>query len=316
MTPTGSSGDLAADRRYQWAQGALDARDFEAARDLFGQTLDLAPHWAPGWFGLGEALERLDRRAEAAEAFREALRRDPGDSIGAALRLARLSGERLSSAPRAYVTTLFDQYAEKFDRHLTEFLCYRGPQILHDAVERAAPGRIFSHLLDLGCGAGLAGEAFRQRARIMTGIDLSPAMIVQAQAKGLYDRLATADLLEFLGQEPTESADLAVAADVFVYIGDLGPVFAAVARVLRPGALFAFTTQSLPEGGGFAVGEDLRFAHSEVFLSACAARTGFDVRELSAAATRKDRGAEVPGWAVVLAKIDKKRPLDEPAAQV
>ncbi len=302
MTPTGSSGDLAADRRYQWARGALDARDFEAARDLFSQTIDLAPHWAPGWFGLGEALNGLGRRAEAAAAFREALRRDPEDAAGAALRLARLSGESLSSAPRAYVRTLFDQYSATFDRHLTEVLSYRGPQILHDAVERAAPGRIFARLLDLGCGAGLAGEAFRQRARIMTGIDLSPAMIARARAKNLYDRLAAADLQDFLRQEPAESADLAIAADVFVYIGDLDPIFAAVTRVLRPGGLFAFTAQSLAEGKGFAIGEDLRFAHSESYLRACADGAGFAVRELSPAGTRKDRGAEVPGWAVLLMK--------------
>ncbi|WP_298355238.1 methyltransferase domain-containing protein [Rhodoblastus sp.] len=302
MTPTGSSGDLAADRRYHWALGAAQSRDFEAARDLFGQVLDLAPHWAPAWFGLGESLEGLGRRAEAAAAFREALARDPGDCAGAALRLARLSGESPASAPRAYVKTLFDQYAEKFDRHLTEVLAYRGPQILLDSVEQAAPGRAFAHMLDLGCGAGLAGEAFRAKTACLTGVDLAPSMIAKARAKSLYDRLVAADLLDFLGEEPAASADLAVAADVFVYTGDLDPIFAAVARVLIPGGLFAFTAQSLVEGAGFRVGDDLRFAHSETYVRDCAAKAGLGVRTFSAAATRKDRGADVPGWAVVLAK--------------
>ncbi|MGO8738033.1 class I SAM-dependent DNA methyltransferase [Rhodoblastus sp.] len=302
MTPTGSSGDLAADRRYRWALGALQERDFEAARDLFGQVLELAPHWAPGWFGLGEALEELGRRAEATAAFRAALARDPEDCAGAALRLARLSGESPALAPRAYVKTLFDQYAETFDRHLTEVLAYRGPQILLDAVERAAPGRVFAHMLDLGCGAGLAGEFFRAKAARMTGVDLAPAMIAKARAKNLYDRLAAADLLDFLDQEPAESADLAVAADVFVYIGDLAPVFASVARVLEKGGVFAFTTQSLPNGSGFALGADLRFAHSQAYLRACAAKAGFSVQKLAPAATRKDRGAETPGWLALLLK--------------
>ncbi len=302
MTPTGSSGDLAADRRYHWALGAAQSRDFEAARDLFGQVLDLAPHWAPAWFGLGESLEGLGRGAEAADAFREALARDPADSAGAALRLARLSGQSPAQAPRAYVKTLFDQYAEKFDRHLTEVLAYRGPQILREAVEQAAPGRALAHMLDLGCGAGLAGETFRAKAASMTGVDLAPAMVAKARAKNLYDRLVAADLLDFLAEEPAESADLVVAADVFVYIGDLGPVFAAVARVLIPSGLFAFTTQSLAEGAGFRVGDDLRFAHSETYVRDCAAKAGLGVRIFSAAATRKDRGADVPGWAVVLAR--------------
>jgi len=302
MNPTHSSGDLAADRRYNWAAGAFAARDFEAARDLFAQTLDIAPAWAPAWFGLGEALEALERPEEAANAFQMALTHDPADSAGAALRLAVLSGESPATAPRAYVTTLFDQYAAKFDRHLVEALAYRGPEILAAALERAAPGRRFRHALDLGCGAGLSGAAIRGRASLLTGVDLSPAMIAQAGAKRLYDRLTAADLLDFLAEEPAGGADLALAADVLVYIGDLAPVFAAVARALEPGGLFAFTTQSL-NGEGFHLGADLRFAHAEAYLQAGAEKAGFTTLAFAPAVTRKDRGADVPGWAVVLLKI-------------
>lgn len=302
MVVTGSSGDLAADRRYQWAAGALESRDFEAARDLFSQVLELAPDWAPGWRGLGEALEALRRRDEAVAAFRKALALDPADIGGARLHLAFLAGESPATAPRAYVTALFDQYAAKFDRHLVEALAYRGPEILDAALSRAAPGRIFAHALDLGCGAGLFGAAFRGKAKRLTGIDLSPAMIEQARGKHLYDRLITADLLDFLAAEPDQSADLAAAADVFVYIGDLAPIFAAVARVLEPGGLFAFTAQRR-EGDGYRVGEDMRFSHGEACLRACAAQARLVTLELVPAVTRKDRGADVPGWAAVLRKI-------------
>jgi len=302
MTVTGSSGDLAADRRYQWAHGALEAQDHEAARDLFAQTLELAPNWAPAWFGLGEALDKLERYNDAIAAFATSLRLDPADAAGAALRIAVLKGESPAMAPRAYVTTLFDQYAAKFDRHLVEALAYRGPEILNAAIGRAAPGQVFRHALDIGCGAGLFGAAFRASARRLTGVDLSPAMIEQARAKAIYDRLAIADLLDFLGREPADSADLAAAADVFVYIGDLAPVFGAVARALEPGGVFAFTTQS-HQGDGFRLGADLRFAHSAPYLRARASESGFAVLELTAAVTRKDRGADVPGWAVILRKI-------------
>jgi predicted TPR repeat methyltransferase len=302
MVVTGSSGDFAADRRYQWAAGALETRDFEAARDLFAQVLELAPDWAPGWRGLGEALEALERRDEAVAAFRKALALDPADIGGAGLHLAFLVGESPATAPRAYVKALFDQYAAKFDRHLVQALAYRGPEILDAAILRAAPGRMFAHALDLGCGAGLFGAAFRSKAERLTGIDLSPAMIEQARGKGIYDRLIAADLLDFLASEPERSADLAAAADVFVYIGDLAPVFAAVARVLEPGGLFAFTAQS-QQFDGYGVGDDMRFSHGEAYLRACAAQAGFATLELAPAVTRKDRGADVPGWAAVLRKI-------------
>jgi predicted TPR repeat methyltransferase len=274
MQDISSSGDLAADRRYQWGLGAAESGDFEAARDLFAQTLELAPGWPAAWFGLGQALEALGRKAEAIDAYGKCLSLDGDDAHGAGLHLASLGGGQTpAAAPRAYVKTLFDQYAATFDRHLVEKLAYRGPEILDAALSRAAPGQIFEHTLDLGCGAGLFGAVFRSKTRVLTGVDLSPAMIFHAGEKHLYDRLAAADLLEFLDEEPEGGADLAAAADVFVYIGDLQPVFRAVFRALAPGGLFAFTAQRL------------------------------DGPEFEAVSTRKDRGEDVPGWALVLRKV-------------
>jgi predicted TPR repeat methyltransferase len=300
MTLAHSSGDLAADRRYQWGLGANESGDFEAARDLFVQTLEIVPAWAPGWFALAQALESLGRRDEAVEAYARALALDPVDAFGAGLCLAHLGAlPAPETAPRAYVKTLFDQYATKFDRHLVEVLAYRGPQILDEAVARAAPGRIFDQALDLGCGPGLFGAVFRAKARRMTGVDLSPAMIEQARTKNLYDRLVAADLVDFLRAEPAAGADFAAAADVFVYIGDLAPVFSAAAQALASGGLLAFTAQDCGDEG-FIVGADRRFSHGRAYLAACAEQNHFAVMEVSAASTRKDRGADVPGWVAIL----------------
>lgn len=302
MTAIGSSGDLAADRRYQWALGAFAERDFDAARDLFEQASALAPDWAPAWFGLGEAWEALGLDKRAIDAFERSRRLDPSDAAGAALRLARLTGATPDSAPADYVKTLFDQYAGHFDRHLVEKLGYRGPDILFDAVFSTQPDRIFAHMLDLGCGAGLAGQRFRAAAAQITGVDLSPAMIFEAGKKNIYARLVAGDLLEFLRQQPENSADLALAADVFVYIGDLEPIFSAVSRLLSPGGYFAFTVQTGGDVENFAVGPDLRFAHSETYLRHCAKDAGFAVRNIAAASTRRDAGADVPGLVAVFEK--------------
>ncbi len=247
MTDTGplfvSSGDLIADRRYKWALDQVAQGDFAGAADILAQTVALAPAFATAWFALGAIRDRLGDRSGAVAAFEKARDADADDYHGARLQLARLgSGEPAPAMSEAYVRRLFDQYAARYDTALTERLAYRGPKLLRDAVEqtmRALDRTVhFSSALDLGCGTGLAGAAFRAITDRLTGVDLSAAMIAQAQSKKLYDRLATADLARFLIAEAEEGAqhDLIVAGDVFVYVNDLTPIIAAAARVLAPPA--------------------------------------------------------------------------------
>ena len=65
-----------------------------------------------------------------------------------------------AAPPSAFVETLFDQYAEKFDDALVKTLDYRVPEFLAEAI--AAQGREkFGLAIDLGCGTGLMGERLR-----------------------------------------------------------------------------------------------------------------------------------------------------------
>src|SRR5262245_3214643 len=133
-----SSGDLIADRRFHRAMEFLARQDEPAAADLLAQAIEQAPGFASAWFWLGELRERTGERAGAIEAFRNALAADAADHHGAALRLSRLGaappGEPMSAA---YVRTLFDQYAPRYDLALVEGLHYHGPAIIRAALERA-----------------------------------------------------------------------------------------------------------------------------------------------------------------------------------
>ena len=62
------------------------------------------------------------------------------------------------------------------------------------------PGRAELAILDLGCGTGLAGAAFKPLAARLDGVDLSPAMIEKARARQIYDHLQVADLQTALGR--------------------------------------------------------------------------------------------------------------------
>ena len=114
-------GDLIAERRFAYAKAAAEDGDWSAAAEIFEQALERAPHWAAAWFALGEAREKLGDVEGAADAFRSALAADPSDAQGAAARLALIGrGEATRALPQAYVARLFDDYAPRFDAHLTE----------------------------------------------------------------------------------------------------------------------------------------------------------------------------------------------------
>ena len=297
-----SSGDLLADRRYDYAAAALADGDAIAAADLFEQAAEIAPRWAAAWFGLGEARERLGENEAAADAFRRAAACDAQDELGAALRLARLSGASPAAPPAGYVRGLFDQYAGRFDEHLRRDLAYRGPELLLEAIAgaRAARGGCahFGRVLDLGCGTGLMARALAPHFESIHGVDLSPRMVEMARASGFYDHAEAGDLQTFLEAQDAGSADLIVAADVFVYLGDLAPVFRAAAPALGADGLFAFTVQR-GAGADYALGADLRYFHDEAYLRRLARENGLAVAELREASTRKDAGVDVPGLVAV-----------------
>ena len=220
-----SSGDLVADRRYDFARDLQLRGDLPAAADLLLQAIELAPNFISAWFTLGEIREQLGERDAAVAAFQKARAADPQDRHGAGLHLMRLGAEPLSGMPQAYVQVLFDQYARRFEASLVDDLGYRGPALLFKAVltvrSAARKPAFFKRGIDLGCGTGLAAAAFAREVDHFTGIDLSPRMIERARATGHYAALEVADMAQGLRGKPDASADLVLAADAMVYVADL-----------------------------------------------------------------------------------------------
>ena len=142
--------DPLAERRYLYARDAAREAAWGDAAELLEQALELAPDWAPAWFALGEAREKLGEDDKAGSAYRAALAADAGDRQGAGPRLARLEGRPVAVLPPAYIARLFDDYAPRFDSHLVGALDYRGPELLLAALDAVAPGRRFRQALDLG----------------------------------------------------------------------------------------------------------------------------------------------------------------------
>lgn len=300
-----SSGDLVADRRFDFARDLQLKGDLVAAADLLEQATELAPGFASAWFTLGGIRQQLGRRDAAIEAFRKALVADPRDRHGASLRLMLLGAEPLSAMPQAYVRALFDQYAPKFEAALVDDLGYRGPALLIEAVLAACAAvrkpAFFKRAIDLGCGTGLAATAFARKVDRFIGIDLSPRMIERARSTGLYAELEVADMVQGLSSKPETSAELILAADAMVYIADLVPVLAEAKRVLVSGGVFAFTTET-HEAEGVTIGEGLRYAHSADYVRASVEAAGLNLSRLEDRSARNEDDMPVPGLVVVAGK--------------
>jgi predicted TPR repeat methyltransferase len=319
---------LAAGRGGALAQIAL-VRALLAAGDVPGalaearEAASLNPSIAPVLVALGEALLAAQQLPTAIAELQRALRLDPG-SGAARHALARAwleAGEAdkaletgagdaelvaraqaIKAAQRSdpgYVRHLFDQFSADYDQRMRQHLRYAAPEILLGLAAMVMPGRQDLRILDLGCGTGLAGEVFKPLAARLDGVDLAPAMLDKARARGLYDDLAVADLESALAAKGP-SYDLILAADTLVYLGDLAAVFRAAAARLAPDGFFLFTVEKAE--AGFELGPKRRWRHGESYLRDTAQSAGLAVAGLLDAAPRHEAGRPVAGLAVALTR--------------
>ncbi|MEP6838292.1 MAG: methyltransferase domain-containing protein [Bradyrhizobium sp.] len=300
-----SSGDLMADRRFDFARDLQLKGDLVAAADLLLQATELAPNFASAWFTLGEIRQQLGEQDAAIDAFRTAQASDANDRHGAGLRLMRLGAAPVAGMPQAYVQVLFDQYAPRFEASLVGDLGYRGPALLLEAVlsihAAAKKPAFFQRAIDLGCGTGLAASAFAGQVDHFVGVDLSPRMIERSRATGLYAELEVADMLQGLRDRPETSADLILAADAMVYVADLAPLLMEAARVLAAGGLLAFTAET-HGGEGVIIGHGLRYAHAAEYVCAAVEAAGLTLLLLEELSARNEDRVPVPGLVVVAGK--------------
>ncbi|MHC1550120.1 class I SAM-dependent DNA methyltransferase [Phyllobacterium sp. K27] len=296
-----SSGDLIADRRASYADMLFDSGDHAAAADLMAQALELVPDWSAGRFRLGEMLEAAGQHEEAAAAWRDVLEHDPEDRFGAGLKLAATGyAAAPATPPLAYVETLFDAYAPTFETALLDKLDYRVPELLAHAIEMHGGARRYRSVLDLGCGTGLMGPYVRPVADRLDGMDLSEAMLLKAAEKQVYDCLVKSDVNEF--EVEPGSADLVIAADVFVYVGDLDRAFAVVAKSLAVDGLFAFSVENQESSDEPVLQPSLRYTHSQAYIERLLSAHGMALISLARETIRLDRGEPLQGL-IVVAKL-------------
>lgn len=314
------------------------SRREDEAEEVFREAIALDPNGRDAWDNLGRLMASRGRADEAATCHARALELEPASpthrrhlvaAYGAAREtdralaiirewlvdepyspsgrhlLAAFSGEDVPDrASDAYVETLFDDFAGRFDHKLAA-LDYRAPAIIGELLRshRGAPAADLD-VLDAGCGTGLCGPYLRPYAARLTGIDLSGNMLDKARSRAEYDALERAEVTSFLAAHPG-AFDLVASADTLVYFGDLAAVLAGCAAALLPGGLLVFNVEESGDGGGgagFRLQPNGRYAHRESYVAAQIKAAGLSLIAVLREPHRRERGVPVLGLFFVAAR--------------
>lgn len=269
----------------------------ENARDYFSKVITIDPNHATSHHNLATVYLHLNQRELALHHFQTALALEPNNQTAAHM-VAAIEGKTLpEGAPPAFTRALFDQYAYSYDEHVKKQLDYQVPNHLRQAMAPYISSRTTWNTLDLGCGSGLCAPLFADLATKITGVDLSPNMIEVAKQRGVYDALYCDDAVSFLSKQNPNSFDLIIAADVFVYFGDLQAVFAGCYRALVTGGFFCFSIETLQgsDNEDFKLMTTGRYAHRPSFVEKLLNLTQFTILQQTAATLRTQEEVPVLG---------------------
>lgn len=334
----------------QAGSSSTKIKNHKVAEEYFLRSLSVSPDNADTHTYYGVFLKYENRVSEAITEFRTAIALDPTEKFKetgyAAVQLASITGgSSTTKMTDFYVSGLFDGYADRFDDELVVKLGYTGHHHVVDALDRALADVRFSgqnsalcsnesqsaeqySIVDIGSGTGLCGELLRKQfpTAHISGVDLSQRMLEKATEKACYNRLTLGDATSYLDGIAEGSVDGLVAADVFIYIGDLKEIFVASYRALKStGSFLVFTIEELPRGmatmpslsiysdvdSSFSVESEVglrllpcgRFGHSEKYVRGLASSTGFGVVHAKKDELRTQSNVPVKSVTFVLTKL-------------
>lgn len=180
---------------------------------------------------------------------------------------------------------VYEAWANTYEEDLTSNYGYVAPRIAVDAFAEISPEA--DSVIDFGCGTGLVGVALYAAGYTrVDGVDISPAMLSEARAKGVYRNLLEADLSKQAALPEGHYAG-AIAVGCFGS-GHLGPEhFGGLIRAVRPGGTIVLYTNGIPYL------EDDYPAH----IDSLVARGVWEVVKTEESNYMESR--ERPGWVIV-----------------
>lgn len=287
---------------YNLAVAQMAIGELKAAEKHFQFVLDHNPQHVAALCNLGALEIKWHNLAKAIAYYQQAKMIAPNDKLINYILAALTQESAQTTAPDDYVTNLFDNYAGYYDKHVAEVLQYQVPKLIREIIDAYLIKQNITKkltILDLGCGTGLTGSALQAMASKLIGVDLSNKMLNSAKLKNCYDQLYCSEISDFLRQDK-EQYDLIVAADVFVYIGDLAEIFTLCRQHLAAEGLFVFSVEANAETKNYILQSSARFAHNKDYLIALAKENDFAIVELKEITLRYQEQEPVFGYIFLL----------------
>jgi predicted TPR repeat methyltransferase len=163
---------------------------------------------------------------------------------------------------------IHDQEAAAYDRQVKEYEWHGHDVIFGMCHEYMQAG---DRLLDLGIGTGLASLPFAGVGVEIYGIDGSAEMLKICRTKNMAKELRQFDLRNTPFPYTDHLFDHIICCGVLHFFGELKPIFAETARIIKPGGLFTYIIVSPVEGdedySSRMVGGGIVFMHKREYIA-------------------------------------------------
>jgi predicted TPR repeat methyltransferase len=272
----------------------------EAALKVTRRYTEMEPENLRGWWALGDRAYFLKNRDLTIEAYRRYLQLNPEDDAIRQILTGLEGGTPPERCSDRCITLIFENFAADYDTRMRESLQYQGPERVEEVLAAHLGGRGELEILELGCGTGLTGAVLKRRAKRLVGVDLSPAMVENARALGVYDAIELGEIHAWL-EGAGSNFDLIVSMDCLVYVGDLKRITELAARRLNPGGWLAYSVEKgekyplVLEGTG-------RYKHHREHIAEAANAAGLEMVELREFLLRYEFEEGVMGWLALMRK--------------
>lgn len=147
---------------------------------------------------------------------------------------------RQGGTSSAEVAKTYDDWAATYNETLAAW-DYRAPDYAARLLREGTPPAAV--ILDVGCGTGLTGAALRTAGFTgpIDGIDISPSSLREAEGRGCYRRLTSANLQALPLNIADDSYEALICVGVLTYVPDSAAVLREFARIVRPGGMVIVT---------------------------------------------------------------------------